>query len=179
MKLCLIKRLVLHPQRTLDLEYQHGGDELQNLTMNAWSSIIQINAAMQDNLYQAWWKYQACYTRLSWQLWYTHVVTRLSQSWQGCNNIVTSWVLELEQPCNESDSLMKLVTRCYQSVPNLFQQLRKSSENTTCEQVMIMPVTTCLLVSNNCRFLRTKFALLSSMWITLLRVYYMLILNMH
>ena len=27
----LLKKLIFLPQRTLDLEYQHGGDELQNL----------------------------------------------------------------------------------------------------------------------------------------------------
>ena len=30
-KLCVVKSLFLRPQRTLDLEYQDGGDELQNL----------------------------------------------------------------------------------------------------------------------------------------------------
>ena len=44
----LLKRLLLHPQRTLDLEYQHGGDELQDLIMNASSSIKQMVMAKGD-----------------------------------------------------------------------------------------------------------------------------------
>ena len=44
----------------------------------------------------------------------------------------------LEQPCNKSDNVIKLVISCCQFVPNLLQQTRnKQCENnllTTCEQ---------------------------------------------
>ena len=40
----LFKSLLLHPQRTLDLEYQYGGDDfVQNSILNARPSFTQIN----------------------------------------------------------------------------------------------------------------------------------------
>ena len=40
----------------------------------------------------------------------------------------------LEQPCSNANS-PNIVTSCQQLVPNLFQQLRTSSVNTTCQQL--------------------------------------------
>ena len=60
----------------------------------------------------------------------------------------------LEQPCNKSDNVIKLVISCCQLVPNLLQQTRnKQCENnllTTCEQ-------TC---NNLCVFTRVNMGLL-------------------
>ena len=60
----------------------------------------------------------------------------------------------LEQPCNKSDNVIKLVISCCQLVPNLLQQTRnKQCENnllTTCEQ-------TC---NNLCIFTRVNMGLL-------------------
>jgi hypothetical protein len=50
----------------------------------------------------------------------------------------------LEQPCNKSDNAIKLVTSCYQLVPNLLQQLETGSGNTNCRQLVNRFVITCL-----------------------------------
>ena len=54
----------------------------------------------------------------------------------------------LEQPCNKSDDATKLVTSCMLQVPNLLQ-LRTSSANTTCQQLVDRFITTCLQTCNN------------------------------
>jgi hypothetical protein len=55
----------------------------------------------------------------------------------------------LEQPCNKSDSAIKLVRSCQKLVPNLLQQLGTSSAKTTCWQLVNRFVTTCLQTCNN------------------------------
>ena len=72
--------------------------------------------------------------RLIQQVRYSHYITILLQP---CDILVISWLLSdlLEQPCNKSDNVIKLVTSCWQPVTNLFQQLGTSNANTTCEQI--------------------------------------------
>ena len=55
-------------------------------------------------------------------------VTR--QTKQVCNNIVMMTVsVLLKQPCNKSDNIKKLVTSCYQLVPNLLTTCTKPCEH--------------------------------------------------
>ena len=64
-----------------------------------------------NNLKQAWWHYQTCYkvvlTSLI-QSWYNKNVTRLIT--QGCYIMTVSNLLE--QPCDKSDNINKVVTSC-------------------------------------------------------------------
>jgi hypothetical protein len=54
---------------------------------------------------------------------------------------------DIEQPCNNSDNAIKLVTSCEQLGPNLFQQQCEHNSSTACEQglqhLVCRSVTTC------------------------------------
>ena len=52
----------------------------------------------------------------------------------------------LEQACNKSDNVIKLVTTCSTTVNNLFQQLGTSSAKTSCWQLVNRLVTICLQI---------------------------------
>jgi hypothetical protein len=89
---------------------------------------------------------------------YSDVVIRISSdqentAWKkyhlllyGCRHVK---ILQLvnkmcsQQACSEFDNAIKLVTSCWQLVPNLLQQLGTSSANTTCRQLLNRFVTTC------------------------------------
>jgi hypothetical protein len=43
----------------------------------------------------------------------------------------------LERSCNKSDNAIKFVTSCWQSVPNLLQQLGTRSANTTDDNKLV------------------------------------------
>ena len=75
----------------------------------------------------------------------------------------------LEQPCNKSDSLIKLVTSHKHLVPNMFQLLGTSSANTICQQFVNRLVTICLKSSYDlCIFTRVS---LTSPKICNMRIY--------